>query len=365
MHLEKQKKFLIRFAYWLIILALVFLLIKYAMPALAPFVAAFVIAYCLNRPIEFLQKKCKGRRAPAAILLTALFFLVAGALITLLGVRIATLAKNVVLALPGFYESTLLPVLSQLFINLENAIAALEPSAASIVEEVYQSLMGSLGSFFTNLSVKAIGIISVVASAVPGTFLNTVIMIIVTFFMTIDYPILTGFAVRQLNDRGRQILDEVKGYVSGTLIKCILSYALIMTITFTEITIGLSLMKISNAALIAACIALFDILPVLGTGGIMIPWAVVSLCIGDFTVGIGLLLLYVVITVVRNVVEPKIVGHQVGLHPVVTLASMLTGLNLFGILGLFGFPITLSLLRNMNDKGIIHLFKTEDEVSSQ
>lgn len=89
----------------------------------------------------------------------------------------------------------------------------------------------------------------------------------------------------------------------------------------------------------------------------MIPWAIISLITGDFFRGFGLLILYLLITVIRNIVEPKIVGHQVGLHPVVTLASMLAGLNLFGIIGLFGFPITLSLLKNLNDRGVIRLFK--------
>ena len=153
------------------------------------------------------------------------------------------------------------------------------------------------------------------------------------------------------------MLFEIREYVCGTLIKCILSYALILFITFSEIAIGLTVLRVPNAILIAVCIAIFDILPVLGTGGIMIPWAIISLITGDFFRGFGLLILYLLITVIRNIVEPKIVGHQVGLHPVVTLASMLAGLNLFGIIGLFGFPITLSLLKNLNDRGVIRLFK--------
>ena len=76
-----------------------------------------------------------------------------------------------------------------------------------------------------------------------------------------------------------------------------------------------------------------------------------------FTLALGLLALYLIITVIRNIIEPKIVGHQVGLHPVVTLFSMLAGLQLFGIIGLFGFPITLSLLKNLNDRGVIHILK--------
>ena len=79
--------------------------------------------------------------------------------------------------------------------------------------------------------------------------------------------------------------------------------------------------------------------------------------IGNGGLAVGLLVLYLVITAVRQTIEPRIVGSQVGLHPVVTLASMLVGLQLFGGVGLFGLPILLSLLKNLNDKGLIHLFK--------
>lgn len=360
MNLEKQKNFLIRFTYWTVILALVFIIAKYAMAYLASFVIAFIIAYCLNSPIEKLQNKLRCKRTIPAIALTVLFYLIAGLLITLLGVRLVSFAKNIILAVPSFYENTVLPTLTNFFYTLEHAIATLEPSAASVLDEVYDALMGPLGSFVTNLSVTAIGILSDIASSIPGLFVNTVIMIIVTFFMTIDYPVLSGFVVRQLPDKGKMILGEVKGYVSGTLIKCILSYALIMFITCVELSIGLSILGIKNAILIAACISIFDIMPVLGTGGIMIPWTVISLCTGNIPIGIGLLIIYILITIIRNIIEPKIVGHQVGLHPVVTLASMFAGVNLFGVIGLFGFPITLSLLKNMNDKGIIHLFKSAE-----
>lgn len=77
---------------------------------------------------------------------------------------------------------------------------------------------------------------------------------------------------------------------------------------------------------------------------------------GNFNQAIGLLILYVIITVIRNILEPKIVGAQIGLHPIVTLTSMFMGAQIFGIIGLFGFPITLSLLNYLNKKGTIKLF---------
>ena len=96
----------------------------------------------------------------------------------------------------------------------------------------------------------------------------------------------------------------------------------------------------------------------------MIPWVVISAFSGDFTLALGLLLVYVAITVIRNIIEPKIVGSQIGLHPVVTLVSMFAGVQLFGAVGLFGFPIGLSLLMHLNRTGTIKIFRLSDNEDS-
>ena len=125
---------------------------------------------------------------------------------------------------------------------------------------------------------------------------------------------------------------------------------LILFMTFMELFIGLKILKVPYAGIIAFVIAILDILPVLGTGGVLIPWSIVSLILGDFITAAGIIILYIVITVIRNIVEPRLIGKQMGLHPVVTLAAMLVGLNLFGIVGLFGFPILFSFLKNHSVK---------------
>ena len=357
MNLDHQKKFLIRFSFWAIVLLLAFVILKFALDYLMPFILAILIAAILDGPICFLQKKLRLKRLLPSVFLTTLFFLAAGAIFSFLGFRLFLFINESCLALPGLYTSLLEPTLQSIFSDLECYLSRLEPSAVSTLEDITNSLLSSLGSFVSGLSVKAISTISSLAASIPGTFLNLVITIIVTFFLTIDYPVVTGFLLRQLPEKAKHSLGESRNYVFGTLLKCIASYGLILFITFSELAIGLSILQIPNAVLIAFCIAVFDILPVLGTGGIMIPWAIICFLLGNWKLGIGLLVLYLVITVVRNIIEPKIVGHQVGLHPVVTLASMLTGLQLFGVIGLFGFPITLSLLKYLNDREIIHLFK--------
>ena len=150
---------------------------------------------------------------------------------------------------------------------------------------------------------------------------------------------------------------QIKEYIIGTLFVCIRSYAIIMSITFVELSIGFTIIGLEYALPIAFGIAIFDILPVLGTGGIMLPWAVITAIRGDIPLALSLLAVYVVVTIIRNIIEPKIVGAQLGLHPVVTLVSMFVGTQLFGVLGLFGFPICLSLLRHLNDTGAVKIFK--------
>ena len=357
MNIETQKRFLIRIGFWAVVILLVILCLKYVLPFLLPFVVAFLIAALLNRPIMFLAEKLNGKRVVPAILMTLLFYVAAAALFSLLGLRVFMFVWETVRALPQLYRNTLEPALETMFSSLEVYLDELDPAVVTALTDNMNSALGSLGSFVTNASVRIISYISGVAAAVPGSFLNVIITIIVTFFLAIDYPKVTGFILRQLPEKADFYIGEVRDYVGGTLLKCLASYALILCITFLEISVGLTVLRVPNAILIALCIAVFDILPVLGTGGIMIPWAIISLIMGKWVLGLGLLALYLIITVIRNIIEPKIVGHQVGLHPVVTLFSMLAGLQLFGIIGLFGFPITLSLLKNLNDRGVIHILK--------
>ena len=118
----------------------------------------------------------------------------------------------------------------------------------------------------------------------------------------------------------------------------------------------------SYIPLIAAGIAIVDILPVLGTGSIVAPWAVISFFQGDIAMGIALLVMWIVISVIRQYIEPKLVGKQIGLNPVLTLTGMYVGLKVFGALGMFGVPITIIILKALQDTGKIHIWRTPEEV---
>jgi predicted PurR-regulated permease PerM len=149
------------------------------------------------------------------------------------------------------------------------------------------------------------------------------------------------------------------GDILGKMVK---SYATLIFVTFCEVSIGLNILKLIGVygggyiIAISVVTAIVDILPVLGTGTILIPWAVYSLFTGNVGLGIGLIVLYALITVIRQILEPRLVSMNVGIHPVITLLGMYLGVRLFGVFGIFILPITFFLIKALNDEGIIHLW---------
>ena len=356
---EKKKKFIVDVTYLALVLALGYLALKYALPLLMPFVLAFVIAYVLRRPIRFLSRVVHVPKGLVAVLLVVLTYGVIGLLLALAGIRITATITSLVQQIPSFYYSHILPALTELFTWLEELLAKPDPSLMSALQELQTQLIDMLWqlvSSFSGLLLGGVSLATSLATSLPVFLIRMLLMVISTFFITIDYEKIVRFCLGCLRGNTRRVVLQIKAYVVGTLFVCIRSYALIMCITFVELSIGLSIIGIERAMLVALLIAIFDILPVLGTGGIMIPWVILSALGGDLPQALALLVLYVIITVIRNIIEPRIVGAQIGLHPVLTLMSMFVGNHLFGIVGLFGLPILLSLLRYLNDNGTISLF---------
>lgn len=357
MNLEKKKNFIINAFYYSIIALLIFLVIKYGFDLLAPFIIAFIIAYLLRKPTRWVANKIKLPYRSISLIMVILFYSTIGVLCVFIVIQIGTGLAGIIAALPDFYKTELSPLLSNFFDLIEQSFRNLDPGLVSTISDIFNKFTQSVGELFSSLSVSALSAISNYAGSLPGLFIKILMAIISTFFIAIDYDLLVSFCKRQLSNKASNLIIHIKDYIVGTLFVCIRSYALIMTITFIELSIGLSLIQVDNAILVALFIAIFDILPVLGTGGIMIPWMILVAFQGNIALAIGLLIVYLAITVIRNILEPKIVGAQLGLHPIVTLLAMFVGTQLFGFLGLFGLPISMSLLKHLNDDGTIKLFK--------
>ena len=129
--------------------------------------------------------------------------------------------------------------------------------------------------------------------------------------------------------------------------KYIKAYGILLALTFALLLIGFWILRIQYAFLLAFLIALADFLPVIGVGTILIPWGIVMLLQKNFYIGFGLLIVYLVISLVRQVAEPKVLGKSLGLHPLLTLFATYVGFSLFGIVGMIIAPVVVLLCKQL------------------
>ena len=112
-----------------------------------------------------------------------------------------------------------------------------------------------------------------------------------------------------------------------------------MVLTFVALTLGFMVLRIPHAPLLGALIALVDALPMLGTGTVLVPWGILAMLQGDTALGFGLIAMYVFTALTRSVLEPRMLGRQLGLNPLITLAALYVGYQLWGILGMILAPV--------------------------
>ena len=163
--------------------------------------------------------------------------------------------------------------------------------------------------------------------------------------MSSDKEKIMSFITKQMPAKWMPKIINIKNNLSSVLLGYIKAQLILMAITFVEVTIGLFIIGIDYAILFGLIISFIDVLPVLGTGTILIPWALFSLITGNYSLGFSLIILYGVVLLVRQFLEPKIVGGQIGLHPLATLSAMYIGLKVLGIMGMILGPIIVLVIK--------------------
>ncbi len=376
---EKKRAFLINLAFLAAVLGLIFVFFKYLFWPVAPFLLSFFFAVLLQRPLRWLDKKAKKKcHTLWAILLVLLSIMIILVPIILLLSRFIAEISN--------FVSYLTASLSDFPEFMKTLQAALLKAIAFLPDSIYnkasQSIIESTNNLANDFNLSKLGIdmstvsntistgvtgVYSVAKNVPGIALSIVIGIIAWILFTKDYDKIVRFLQLQLPDGKKNLLVEIKQVFYKTILKMVRAYSLIMLITFCELSLGFSILRMIGAIngtyiyLIALAITIFDILPVAGSGGILVPWALIALIIGNPKLAIGLIIIYITITVIRQYIEPKIVGDSLGVNPIITLAGLYFGLKLFGFIGMFIVPISVMTLKAFNDTGRIQLWKIPAE----
>ncbi len=391
---DKKKKTIINILYYAILIALFYCFMKYAFGLFFPFILAFIVAMAMQRPINFISQKTKIKKGIVSGFMILLLVAVLGFLISLLGVKLWDGIQGFIDFLvrkfgdlPNFLDKaelwiadkiSFLPASVEEMINTktDELIEAVKGLVTSQSDEIAEKLpeLPKISSMLGKVDFSAItdltsGVINT-AKQIPTVFLATIVSIFACCFMAADYDSLVGFVKRQFAGKSDNF-GKAKKIITTSFKNLIKAYILIILVTFTEMFLGLSVLKLfgiykgSWVFFIAIITAIVDIFPVLGTGTILLPWSLYSFISGDIPMGIGVLVLYIFITVMRQFIEPKLVAGQLGLPPFVTIIGMYIGLKVFGIIGMFMVPLTIILIKLLNDEGVIHIWKNaeEDETS--
>ena len=370
----KRFSFLINLAYAAVFIALFYLFVRWALPLVAPFLIALVLAALLQRPVNALAKKIKIPKGITGTVLVLLLVAVLATLISVAGVQLVGQLQEFVSFIASKLESipALITDLQNRLLDwastlpeviagtLTDAISSF--SASTLIDDVLNSLTAD--NIFSALQTPLSGAWSTVKQ-LPSFMIAVLITIISACFLTKDYDVVRDFILRQFSEVRQTKLRRAKKLVSFSIGKIVKSYLLIILITTCELAIGLSVLKLFgfyNSGYIigiSLLIAIIDIVPVLGTGTVLIPWAVISLISGNMGLGIGLIVVYAVISIIRQIIEPKLVAGQFDLPAIVTIASMYIGTKIFGAIGLFLLPLTVIVIKLLADEGIIGFIKTK------
>ena len=345
--MEKKKKFIIDILFYSLITLIIFGICKFILPSLVPFMIAFVIASVLQIPVRKLSGNNGRKKRVLSILMCIAFYVFMFSVAAVAGVKIVNGIANLLQAVPVIYQNEIVPGLTELAVNLKHSLAFSDAVVAEKIDSVFQEYVNNIGNYITDFSMNAVKAISGSIVGIPGFIIKLVITIVSSFFFMIDYDKVLGLFVKCIPKGKEEAFKQVQAYVKNTIIVYLRSYSLLFLMTFVELTIGFTLIGFPYAPLLGITVAIFDILPILGTGGILLPWAAILLIMKKIPMGVGIIVLYLVITIIRNTVEPKLVGKQIGLHPLATLIAMYLGLKLLGIIGLILFPVTLAVLINM------------------
>ncbi|MEG2543105.1 MAG: sporulation integral membrane protein YtvI [Longicatena sp.] len=347
MPIDKQKNFIIHFLYCALWIFIIYFFVYKVFTYIYPFFFGFLIAFLL-RPIS--SRMASHHQKASALCIITIFYTMIAFLIGYILLQSYAYMNKAMLQLPLYYHTYIEPYLQISFGKVESVINFVNIDTSQLITTFLQSLQSSLSNFIASFSTSMIQSLTSFITTLPTLFLSFFITVLSSFFITIDYPSITCTI---LNLFPRQVRDNIlstKNFLKETLLKLTIAYGKLMLLTFLELAIGFYILGIDHILLIALGIALFDIIPVLGVGGILLPWIVFTYVNSQLKRCIGLCILYLVITIIRNIAEPRIVGKQIGLHPLIMLACMYVGAKLFGFLGIFMLPICLLVAQHLYQK---------------
>lgn len=325
-----------------------------------PFIIAFVISLMVEPAIRFFMKKTKLTRKMSSIIIFSIVFLVIIGAISWGIVSLISESTNLLQALNIYIDKA--------YTQVQNTINKLSITKISISSTVFNFVQNSsreillkISNWLTSFLTKLIDIIT----SIPTITIYTVITILSLYFICTDRIYILDMMEHHIPKKWVQkIITNIKD-ITKSLGGYLKAEAILVLVSFIISVIGLYIFKflgmnVKYPLLIALAIGFVDALPILGSGSVMVPWAIICALNGDFKLGISIIVLWIIMSALRQFLEPKVVSGKIGIHPIFTLIAMYTGFKIIGIMGMLVGPIVLIILKsvfsNILEEGISKRF---------
>lgn len=313
-----------------------------------PFLLAIIIAIFIEPFHALLVKGFRMNRIVAAVLGCSLFTLGTIGLFYLIGLKIYNELVNFAYRLPDYLED------ARTFFNEQTELlySTLSPNVAETLEN---GIRNSLDALINGISGAGLsGHVLNVAKAVPNLLVFYIVFTVALYLFSFSMPVLKNSFLSMFDADSRLKVDVVLTNLRKSVFGFLRAQLILSTLTYIITVTGLFLLHVEYAMAIAFLVVIVDILPILGTGSFLMPWAIYSLAIGDTFLAIGLTALFLVITVFRRIIEPKVLGDAVGISALSALISLYVGFKIAGIVGLILGPTVVIIYQAMRKVGLLH-----------
>lgn len=312
-------------------LILGFITVKYLLPIALPFLIGWGIAF-LVRPLGRAAEKRLHISARIATPLIAIILLTLLLAVTV-GLGVAIGSQGVGLLTELAESGRLDEIISNILNPFEGKLSGeyskeLEEYLGSTVENLVSGLLGSFAALLGS-----------VVGAIPKILFFLLVTLIATVYFCQDIDKINSFVLGLLPEKAREYLGRFKQNSLSVVLKYSRSYFIIMLITFVLMLIGFSILGVRYALILSLALAVLDILPLFGVGTVLVPYSVICFVSGDVRLGVGLALLFVANEVIRQLAEPRILGKNLGIHPLISVILLYAGYSLFGFFGLLLLPL--------------------------
>lgn len=315
-----------------------YVVVRYFAGVLLPFALAALVASILRPASQFLGKHLRlPRKLCGTLLILGAVSLLSFGIVSL-GRFLYASARDLIASLPAMLDDSENPL--RRLMDLIEKIGGAKDTSGNL-ETLYSVFSGMIREAVGSASAALTAGATSVIMGLPRLVLSLVVGVIALFYLFFDSTALIEQTRFFLSEKTIARLTSLLTRMRSAVGRYVRAYLTILLLTYAELLSGFLILNIDRPYVIALLVALVDVLPVFGVGTVLVPWGVFAILEGEVYRGVGLFVLFAVMYVVRQFVEPRIVGDTIGVHPLFTLFFVFAGFSLFGVWGVFLAPLLL------------------------